>query len=133
MLKLTRSTSTEVTVEWEGGDDPGGWLADAVARGYLENVLRALADPMELADVAADDPQAREQLRAVAWFLEQLNKRRDGLVVALKDRRDADPEQQAGASWTDLVRLIDPEEEKPLSKRSKLQRMYDSGRRRAIG
>ena len=78
---------------------------------------------MAFAQVAADDEGAREQLRSVAWLLGHLERRRDALVVALRDR--------GAASWTDLVKLTDPEEPEPARKRSAMQRRYEAGRRRA--
>jgi hypothetical protein len=130
VLEVTQDTSTSLTIRWEREGDPRGWLFKAITDGHLEGALRALADPMEFANVAADDHHAKEQLRSTAWLLGQLAKRRDALIVALRDRREADPDQSAGASWTDLVRLIDPDEDKPLTKRSKVQAMYESGRRK---
>ncbi|MGW7285217.1 hypothetical protein ACWGH4_06950 [Streptomyces sp. NPDC054847] len=119
---------TTYTLGIEGG--PRGWLLKAITDGHLQDGLRALADPMEFAHVAADDHHAKGQLHSTAWLLRQLTKRRDVLIVALRDRRESDPDQSAGASWTDLVRLIDPDEDKPLTKRSKVQATYESGRRK---
>lgn len=130
MLEVTQDTPTSLTIRWEREDDPRGWLLKAITDGHLQDALSALADPMEFANVAADDHHAKEQLHSTAWLLRQLTKRRDALIVALRDRREADPDQNVGASWTDLVRLIDPDVDKPLTKRSKVQAMYESGRRK---
>lgn len=130
MLEITQKASTKLTVTWDKSDDPRGWIAQAVTLDHLGNALRALGDPMTAAHVAADDPQARDELRSVSWLLEQLSRRRDALIVALKDRRFEDPANQAGASWADLARLLDPDEGEPQAKRSKVQAMYNAGRRR---
>ncbi|MFE2693622.1 hypothetical protein [Streptomyces mirabilis] len=132
MLKLTQAEgkSSEIAISWHPKDDPRGHLWRAIAEGHLQDALRALADPMEFANVAADDKQAKEELRSVSWLMDLLHKRQDALIVALKDRRDADPAKQAGASWTDLVKLIDPDENEPLKKRSKIQQRYEASRRR---
>lgn len=122
MIKATKVSGGKGEVTWSGrADDPRGWLARAWEAGHIEGALSALADPMEFAQVAADDTGAREQLRSVAWLVDQLTRRQDALIVALKDR---------GMSWTDLVRLVDPDEPDPHSKRSAMQRRYEAGRRR---
>ncbi|MEZ0095043.1 hypothetical protein [Streptacidiphilus sp. EB129] len=102
-------------------DDPRGWISKAHTAGHLENMLAALGDEMAFANVKADGNEADEQLRAVSWFIEQLGRRRDALIVAQKDR---------GASWTDLARLVDPEDPEPMARRSAMQRRYEAGRRR---
>lgn len=130
MLEITQNTSADITITWDREDDPKDLIGQAVALNHLQNVLQALGDPMQFARVAADDHHAREELRSVEWLLNQLTHRRDALIVALKDRRAADPENRAGASWADLVVLIDPEEDEPQTKRSKVQAMYNAGCRR---
>lgn len=123
MLKITDAPGG-ITITWtRKTDDPQGWLMRAYQDGHLADALSALGDPMMFAQVAADDEGAREQLRSVAWMLRLLERRRDALVVALRDR--------GAASWTDLVRTIDPEEPEPMRKRSAMQRLYEAGRRRA--
>jgi hypothetical protein len=128
-MKISQHNSRTYTVSWTPADDPRNYLYATFADGVIEDALRALGDPRAFAQVQADDQEAKDQLRSVCCLLEHLNKRRDALIVALKDRRDTDP--AAGASWTDLVKLIDPEEPDPVSKRSKVQQMYRSGRKRA--
>lgn len=124
MIKAVKTGGGRGEVTWDGrADDPRGWLAKAWELGHVQDALAALADPMEFARVAADDEGAREQLRSVAWLVDQLARRQDALIVALKDRR--------AASWTELVLLVDPDEPDPLSKRSAMQRRYSTGRRRA--
>ncbi|MFI9789006.1 hypothetical protein ACIHEI_36655 [Kitasatospora sp. NPDC051984] len=103
-------------------DDPEGWLAKARGTGHLENMLAALGDPMRPTQVTASGTEAEAQLKAVSWFIEQLARRQDALLVALKD---------SGTSWSELARLVDPEESDPMSKRSAMQRKYETGRRRA--
>ncbi|MEU0030767.1 hypothetical protein [Streptomyces sp. NPDC006335] len=130
MLITEQNNSRSHTTTWTKNDDPRNYVYQAFTDGIIEDALRALGDPMQFANIAADDRHAKEQLRSVSWLLDHLQKRRDALIVALRDRRDADPEGMAGASWTDLVKLIDPEEPNPVSKRSKIQQMYKSGRER---
>lgn len=130
MLEITENAAADITITWDREDDRSDQLDRAVSHGHLRDALRALGDPMQFARVAADDHQAKEELRSVSWLLDQLTRRRDALIVSLKDRRDADPDKEAGASWTDLVLLLDPAEPKPLAKRSKVQAMYDAGRRK---
>jgi hypothetical protein len=123
MIKAAKTASAAAEVTWDGrADDPRGWLATAFEHGHIQDALAALADPMEFARVAADDDQARGQLTSVAWLIDQLTRRQDALIVALKDRGD---------SWSQLVLLVDPEESDPQSKRSAMQRRYEAGRRRA--
>jgi hypothetical protein len=123
MIKATKTGGAKAEVTWDGkADDPRGWLATSFERGHVEDAFAALADPMEFARVAADDHQARGQLTSVAWLINQLTRRQDALIVALKDR---------GASWAELALLVDPEEADPQSKRSAMQRRYEAGRRRA--
>jgi hypothetical protein len=121
MLKLTE-TRGGFTVTWSHDeDDPQGWIGQGVSLGHIQDALRALGDPMLFADVKADDDQAAEQLRSTAWLANQLTRRMDALTVALKDR---------GTSWTQLARLVEPEED-PTRLRSAMQRRYEAGRRRA--
>lgn len=103
-------------------DDPRGWLNRSRNVGHLENMLAALGDPMEFAKIKATDAEAGDQLRAVSWFIDQLGRRQDALIVGLKDR---------GTSWASLARLIDPDEDDPARLRSAMQRKYEAGRKRA--
>jgi hypothetical protein len=122
MLELTE-TRGGFTVTWShADDDPRGWVSTAVSLGHMQDALRALGDPMEFANVAADDRQAAEELKSTAWMVTQLTRRMDALIVALKDR---------GTSWTELARLVEPDEADPSRLRSAMQRRYETGRRRA--
>ncbi len=103
-------------------DDPRGWINRAHNSGHLEAMLAALGDPMAFAEVKACGDEAAEQLQAVSWFIEQLTKRQDALIVALKDR---------GSSWGELARMVTPDEDDPQRLRSAMQRRYAAGRRRA--
>ncbi|MEU3565401.1 hypothetical protein [Kitasatospora sp. NPDC006786] len=104
------------------GDDPAGWIAHARDAGYLESMLAALGDPMDHAQVRADDLEAAEQLRAVSWAVDRLTHRRDALIVALKGR---------GLSWAELARLTDADEPDPARLRTKVRRRHEAGQRRA--
>lgn len=128
MLNTEQHNSRTYTITWTQADDPSNYLYAAFTDGHIENTLQALADPMRYANITADDHHAKNQLRSLSWLLHHLTKRRDALIVALRDRRTADPE--TGASWTELAKLIDPDEPNPLSKRSKVQQMYKVGRTR---
>ncbi|MGW2546557.1 hypothetical protein ACWC5I_38220 [Kitasatospora sp. NPDC001574] len=103
-------------------DDPRGWINRSHNLGHLENMLAALGDPMALANVKATGAQADDQLRAVSWFITQLTRRQDALVVSLRD---------GGHSWGELARLVDPDAEEPQRLRSAMQRKYELGRKRA--
>ena len=121
MLEIT-DTDTGWTVSFTPAeDDPAGWLFRARAVGHLEGMLAAIGDPMMFAQVKADTPEAEMQLRAVSWFLEKLTHRQGALIVALKQRK---------VSWTQLARLVDPEEDDPTRLRSAMQRKYDAAVRR---
>ncbi|MFJ1709217.1 hypothetical protein [Kitasatospora sp. NPDC088346] len=119
MIGIT-DTESGWAVDFTEEDDPQGWLR--LARSvHLGSVLAALGDPMVFAEVKADGDDAAAQLRAVSWFLERLTHRQGALIVALKER---------GTSWTELARLVDPEEDDPKRLRSAMQRRYDTALRR---
>ncbi|MDH6145969.1 hypothetical protein P3T35_008031 [Kitasatospora sp. GP30] len=122
MLKVTNSKAGwGINFTFEE-DDPQGWLNRSLNLGHLENMLTALGDPMQYAQVKATGIEAEEQLRAVSWFADQLTRRQDALIVALRDR---------GTSWGQLARLVDPDEPEPQRLRSAMQRRYEAGRKRA--
>jgi hypothetical protein len=122
MLEVTDAPTGGLNIRFaHEQDDPRGWINKAYSSGHLESMLAALGDDMAFANVKADGNEANEQLRAVAWFIDQLTRRQDALIVALKDR---------GASWTDLAKLVDPEDPEPMARRSAMQRRYEAGRRR---
>lgn len=122
MIRITRAGSRAAEITWDPEDDRRGWLAAALDGQHLQYGLGALADPALFTE-AADEGRARAQLSATAWLITQLARRQDALVVALKDR--------GKTSWAELVRLVDPDEPDPQSKRSAMQRRYEAGRRRA--
>jgi len=112
-----------LSVKWSfEKDDPRGWVNRSHNLGHLENMLTALGDPMEFADVKATGVEATEQLKAVSWFIDQLSRRQDALIVAQRER---------GTSWAQLARAVDPDESDPARLRSAMQRKYQAGLRRA--
>ncbi|WP_404870925.1 hypothetical protein ACI1MP_37345 (plasmid) [Kitasatospora griseola] len=124
MINATKTGDGRAEVTWDGhADDRYGWLTTVFERSLMQDVLAALADPMESAQVAAEDQQAAEQkLQSVSYLIDQLTLRQDALIVALRDR---------GSSWTELARLFAPDEDEPNRLHPLLQRRYNRGRRRA--
>ncbi|MFJ6784527.1 hypothetical protein [Streptomyces yangpuensis] len=128
-IQPSETQSGTFTVSWTPADDPDGHLFQALTDGHLEGALEALADPVRFGDTAATDAQALARLRSVQWMLERLERRRGALLVALRDRRDADP--AAGASWADLAKALYPEDPDPQRLRSKVQTLHAAGLRKA--
>ncbi|MFD6186773.1 hypothetical protein [Rhodococcus sp. NPDC059969] len=117
------------TASWTPHDDPDGHLLQALTSGHLEGALEALADPVKFGETSATDAQALARLRSIQWMLDRLERRRGALLVALRDRRDADP--AAGASWADLAKALYPEDPDPQRLRSKVQRLHADGLKKA--
>ncbi|MEU2454814.1 hypothetical protein ABZ605_32590 [Streptomyces sp. NPDC012765] len=128
-IQPSETQSGTFTVSWTRGDDPDGHLFQALTDGHLEGALEALADPTKFGETAATDAQALDRLRSVQWMLDRLERRRGALLVALRDRRDADP--AAGASWADLAKALYPEDPDPQRLRSKVQTLHAAGLRKA--
>lgn len=121
-VTVTRTGPRSAEIGWTRLDDRAGLLAEALDRQHLHYALRALADPALFTE-EGDDAEAHAQLTAVSWLLDRLPTVQGALIVALKDR--------SHTSWADLVRLVDPAEPDPQSKRSAMQRRYQRARRRA--
>lgn len=128
-IQPSETRSGTFTVSWTPEDDPDGHLAQALTDGHLEGALEALADPVRFGATPATDEQALIRLRSVQWMLDRLERRRGALLVALRDRRDADP--AAGASWADLAKTLYPEDPDPQRLRSKVQRLHADGLKKA--
>ncbi|WP_438297673.1 hypothetical protein [Streptomyces sp. HUAS TT7] len=121
-VRITEVGTQGVTLLWEKDDDPRGLLYEALSGAApLEDVLQAIADPMEFADTSRLDgvDDAKRRLRSVLWALKELTDRADVLTVALKD--------SYGQSWTEIQEVIDPENPQA---RSTARRRYDAGRKR---
>ncbi|MFJ2407085.1 hypothetical protein ACIOUE_37960 [Streptomyces xanthochromogenes] len=121
-VRITEVGSQGVTIRWEKDDDPHGLLWQALTGSApLEDVLAAIADPMEFAntDRLDDADDAKHRLRSVLWALKELTDRADVLTVALKDNY--------GQSWTEIQQVLDPENPQA---RSTARRRYDTGRKR---
>ncbi|WHM41101.1 hypothetical protein [Streptomyces sp. BPTC-684] len=121
-VRVTEVGTLMANLRWEKDDDPRGWLFQALSGDApLEDVLQAIADPMEFADTSrldgADD--AKRRLRSVLWALKLLTDRADVLTVALKD--------SYGQSWTEIQEVLDPDNPQA---RSTARRRYDAGRKR---
>jgi 8-oxo-dGTP diphosphatase len=125
MTDVTRTGKRGAKITWGEHDDRwAGRLSEAIDQRQLHYALRALADPCLLfSEAEGAAGEARAQLAATSWLIEHLTTIQGALILALKDR--------GGASWTELVRLVDPAETQPQSKRSAMQRRYLTARRRA--
>lgn len=124
-VAVTRTGPRGAEITWTPLDDRwGGRLTEAVDGKTLHYALRALADPELLfSEEEGAAGEARAQLAAASWLIDHLTTVQGALILALKDR--------GGASWAELVRLVDPGEPKPQAKRSAMQRRYLTARRRA--
>ncbi|MFF2527257.1 hypothetical protein [Streptomyces liangshanensis] len=114
-VSITR-TADATTIDWERGDDPQGYLVQAIDTGRLEAALTALG-LSDYADIAAMDEYERaEALRGTAALVAELTRRVRSMTVACRE---------GGMTWGTLASAVtgDPEA------RSTARSTYEAGLR----
>lgn len=113
-VRITTINSVTAQITWDPQvDDPGGYIAQAISAGRLEDVLTALGSP----DLDGVGPKGLARItQSVAILHKLLERRVRHLVVTLRH-------QEPQPSWTDLARIVD------APTRSSAQRVYEAGLR----
>ncbi|CAM5291307.1 hypothetical protein GCM10010329_81550 [Streptomyces spiroverticillatus] len=116
-VHITRPTSTSAEIAWEPGDDPQGFLVQAIDQDRLAWALDALADP---AGGLPETPDAALTAAHHTTALAKDLKRRAAVqVVRLRDDH--------GHSWRAIAKAVLGDADKHQA----VRRMYDSGHRPA--
>ncbi|MDX5526256.1 hypothetical protein PV677_36915 [Streptomyces sp. DE06-01C] len=115
-VSITR-TADATTIDWERGDDPQGYLVQAIDSGRLEDALTALGLNTYEDLAAVDEFERARILRSTAAIAAELTRRVRHMTVAARD--------QGEMTWGTLASTLtgDP------NQRSTARSTYEAGLR----